>query len=101
MVDINDVIKESLSDIEYDKIILFGSRAKNNFNKNSDYDLLIIINKEISDKEKIQLSTCIRRRLAKKMIDADIIVKNTNDINYYKDKLGSIVRTAINEGIVL
>ncbi|MCB1179421.1 MAG: nucleotidyltransferase domain-containing protein [Leptospiraceae bacterium] len=35
------------------KIILFGSRAKNNHEKDSDYDLLILVNKNLPSIKKI------------------------------------------------
>jgi len=34
-------------------------------------------------------------------VDADIIVKNQKEINYYKDFFGSVVREALKEGISL
>ena len=84
-------IKNLIGKIVYEKIILFGSRARGDYNKQSDLDLLIILPKIKSMREKIHLSTVLRKRFASKMIDADIVVKDTKDVEYLKDKPGSVV----------
>ena len=94
-------IKNSIGKIAYKKIILFGSRARGDYNKQSDLDLLIILSKIKPTHEKIHLSTVLRKRFASKMIDADIVVKDTKDIEYLKDKPGSVVRNALEEGVSL
>ncbi len=93
------IIINSIHDVEFQRFILFGSRARNDYNKDSNYDLLIVLKNKISQRKKIKLSTLIRRNLAINLIDADIILKQKNEIDYYKDKAGSIVRNAMEEGI--
>ncbi len=94
-------IKESIGKIAYKKIILFGSRARGDYDKKSDFDLLIILSKNKSAREKIHLSTMLRKRFASKIIDADIVVKDGRDIEYLRNKPGSVVRNALEEGISL
>ncbi len=94
-------IKDSLSTISYEKIILFGSRSRNDHTKQSDIDLLVILKNETSLNNKIYLSTQVRKRLATKMIDADVLIKDNTDINYLKDKTGSVVRNALQDGAQL
>ncbi len=94
-------IKDSLATIGYEKIILFGSRARGDCFSQSDLDLLVILRNVESVREKIRLSTQLRKRLAAKMIDADVLVKDKKDIDYLKDKAGSVVRNALREGISL
>ena len=36
-----------------------------------------------------------------KKIDADIIIKSKDEVEYYKDKIGSVVRSALKEGVPL
>lgn len=92
-------IKDSLSIITYEKIILFGSQSRGDYSKQSDLDLLIILENNIPINKKICLSTQLRKRLAAKMIDADVLIKDKNDVSYLKDKPGSVVRNALLEGI--
>ena len=94
-------IKDSLEEIAYKRIILFGSRARNDYSLQSDFDILIIIKNVTSKQKKINLSTMIRKRFAAKMLDADVLVKDEKDIDYLKDKPGSVVRNALLEGVTL
>lgn len=95
------IVKSIPGDIDFEKIILFGSRARKDYNEDSDYDLLIVLKNKISQRKKIKLSTSIRQNLATNLIDADVILKQKNEIDYYKDKAGSVVRNALEEGIAL
>ena len=99
--EIQTLLKKVLGDLNYEKLILFGSRARGDFSVRSDYDILIIVQKSLGIKEKMRLSARLRRELAKKGIDADIILKSNDEIDYYKDKIGSVVRSALKEGVAL
>lgn len=94
-------IRETLNPIDYESLILFGSRARGDYTSESDFDLLVILKNIIPLHEKINLSTQLRKRFAERMIDADILIKDNKDINYLKDKPGSIVRAALREGLLL
>lgn len=98
---LRDQIEDSLSIVSYEKIVLFGSRSRDDYNEQSDFDLLIILKNETPKNKKISLSTLIRKRLATKMIDADVLVKDNTDVDYLKNKTGSVVRNALLEGIQL
>ena len=95
------MLKETFGKLDYEKIILFGSRAKGEFSEVSDYDILIIVQKNLAIEEKMRLLVRLRKELAKKGIDADIIIKSKDEVEYYKDKIGSVVRTALKEGVAL
>lgn len=82
-------------------IILFGSRARGDFDENSDYDLLIILNEALNMKEKIEVSEAIRTELAIQFISSDIIIKSSTEADYYREKIGSVVREAFKDGVVL
>ncbi len=83
------------------RIILFGSRARKDFTRFSDYDILIITNRTFEINEKMRISKNIRTYLAKMGIDVDIIIKSDNEVEVLKDKPGSIVRNALKEGVTL
>jgi len=88
-------------DIPVAGIYLFGSRARGDFSAGSDYDIMIVIGKEIGMREKIKLFTRLTRGLAKKRYNVDIVIKSVGETNYYKSKIGHIVRSALKEGILL
>lgn len=98
---IRSIIKEIFSGLDYERVILFGSRSRGNYSEKSDFDILLILKKNIAVTEKIKLSTRLRKTFAQKGIDADIIVKSSDEVKYYKDKVGNVVKTALLEGIPL
>jgi len=88
-----------LQGINYKEIILFGSRARGDYSEKSDYDILIVMKNILTIREKMELSSLLRKKLAKEEIDADIIVKSKEELNYYRTKIGSVVREVLKEGI--
>jgi predicted nucleotidyltransferase len=95
------IIRNVLMDIEYEKCILFGSRAKGLANASSDYDLLIIINHTLSQPERFAIAAKIRVALARYIIDADVIVTTVDEAEAYRNMPGSVIRHAIEQGILL
>jgi len=54
---IKNIVIETMKESEYsfERIILFGSRARGNFDENSDWDLLIVIKEDLTREEKLNL----------------------------------------------
>lgn len=84
-----------------EKIIMFGSRARGDFTANSDWDFLIVLRKNVSREEKRELAHRIRRELAEHHIPCDVIVKSQTEVEERKRVIGSVIRSAIREGVVL
>jgi len=95
------VIKEELKKrkIKVLKIILFGSRAKGNYNAYSDWDFFVIINKKISFIEKWNIIDEIKIKLAKLGIPNDIILKSEKEVEETKDDVGRITYYILKEGV--
>lgn len=95
------VIKEELKKrkIKVLKIILFGSRAKGNYNEHSDWDFFVIINKKISFIEKWNIIDEIKIKLAKLGIPNDIILKSEKEVEETKDDVGRITYYILKEGV--
>lgn len=87
--------------LSINKIILFGSRAKGNYSENSDYDILVVLNENVENEIKIKLSCEITRKLADNWINADIIVKSEIELKQYENCIGSIIRVALKEGVLV
>ena len=95
-----DQIRTSILEIlPGSEIILFGSRARNDADDNSDYDLLIILNSSLHSAERLKFQAMIRKKLAAQNILADIIVQSRSDVELKKNFLGHIVRSALIEGV--
>lgn len=81
------------------RVILFGSRSRGDFDKYSDYDILVVSDRNLNTREKRRFAGKIRKKMAVKGIPADVMVKTEADVHYYGDKLGSVVREAVRDGI--
>ena len=99
--EIKRILRKALGDVDFEKIILFGSRARGDSSEMSDYDILITVKDNIAIKEKMKLAALLRRKLAREGVDADIIIKSKDEVDYYKEKIGSVVRSAIKEGVAI
>lgn len=103
LVKIKETITSTLKDENIDdaELFLFGSRARGNFSINSDYDIMIVTQRKIAIREKIKLFTRLTGVLAKKRYNVDIVIKSVDEVNYYRTKIGHIVRSACNERILI
>ncbi len=96
---IREVLTENLLAIQ--KIILFGSHARGNYNAGSDLDFLVVLTHNIPIKVKHKMIIEIKRRLAKLRIPNDIIIQSNERFNSMKKSPGNIAYTASLEGMVL
>lgn len=96
-----NIIKEALAQngIEARKFILFGSRARGDYRQDSDWDLLVVIDKAITFPEKRVLTAKIKRKLGECRIPNDVILKSESSFSADKDIIGNISFFAQKEGI--
>jgi predicted nucleotidyltransferase len=80
------------------KVILFGSRARNDNRKESDWDFIVVLDRSVKWKEKMKLWMLINRRLAKIKADADIIFKSESEYNRDRNDVGKTTYYAAKEG---
>lgn len=87
--------------IPYKKeIVFFGSRAAGVYNKNSDYDILVIVHhKNVDRKRLIGFQAKIKRLCAKVGLDADVIVRDKIHAEEMKNFPGNIIHSAFQTGI--
>ena len=96
-----EIIKEVLEskDIKVIKMILFGSRVRDNFREDSDWDFLILIDRELDFHERWKIINQIQRKLAELRIPNDIILKSEEQFNIMKNYVGNISYYASRDGI--
>ena len=82
-------------------VLLFGSRARNQYRNDSDYDILLITDENLSPKEKMPIITKIRKSLLQSDIRSDILIQSKNEVEKNKNLPGHIIRSILKEAIIL
>jgi predicted nucleotidyltransferase len=96
------IIREKTRSIFPDsQILLFGSRARNDNDNESDYDFLILTKDSIEATKKRILKSQLRKELAKHKIPADVLVQSLAEFQLYKEIKGHILREVMKEGVSL
>ena len=80
------------------QIILFGSQARGDADRDSDIDLLVVFS-ELTDKRKTAIE--IERALADVPVAKDILVSTPEELERSRLRIGSVLRYAQQEGKIL
>ena len=84
------------------RIVLFGSRARGDEDRHSDYDLLIITPKTFTPQEKIHWGSRLDRAIVASIkAPVDILLNSDEEIRQKQEFPGHIIRSVIKEGIIL
>jgi len=94
---LQEIVRRIVAAVQPEKIILFGSAAREDMGPDGDLDFLVIK----SCKNRRETARRIRRKLIGIGIPKDIIVATPEDIERYKDTIGLIYRPALSEGKML
>jgi len=95
------VIIEELKEnnLEVEEIFLFGSKAKGDFNKDSDWDIFVVVDKNIDIRQKRNITAKIRIKLAEKKIPLDVIIQSRLVVEKRKQDVGYLTYYVLKEGI--
>lgn len=83
------------------KIYLFGSRARSEAKKDSDFDLLILVESDLIDSEKMDLFGKIRLELMAFRYSFDIIIKTIGDFEKERNTFGTLSYSIQQEAVPL
>jgi len=99
---LNNIVEDIVKKVNPTKVILFGSTARGETNKDSDLDLLIIekekFNKDRSRRKELK---SIRQLLMKYKIPKDILLYDEEEVEYWKDSSNHIIARCLKEGKTL
>jgi len=99
---LNNIVDDIVKKVNPSKVILFGSTARGETNKDSDLDLLIIekekFNKDRSRRKELK---SIRQLLMKYRIPKDILLYDEEEVEYWKDSTNHIIARCLKEGKTL
>ena len=97
---IDRVVNIIRSEADPDRIIMFGSRVREDFNDNSDYDFLILKN-GLKDERRLT-SSLYKAFFSNKIgIPIDLLALDTEKYNQLKETVGYIYKTINEEGKVI
>ena len=96
-----DVIRDEFAacGVGVKSILLFGSRAKGIAQHDSDWDFLVVVDRELERNERLKIVGNIRRRLGKMLIPVDVIVKSEESYLEQSKNVGYVTYYAAKEGV--
>lgn len=98
-VSIKTVVLSVLPDA---RVFLFGSRARGDFNRHSDYDVLVITKENIELRKKLNFRGEINKALVKVLrAPVDVLLNSEEEILLKKTLPGHVIKWALNEGVEL
>jgi predicted nucleotidyltransferase len=84
------------------RVLLFGSHARGDQDRHSDYDLLIITPDTFTPQEKIHWSSRLDRAIVEAIrAPVDLLLNSDEEVRQKQELPGHIIRSAIREGIAL
>jgi predicted nucleotidyltransferase len=92
---LDEIIRRVVEVADPDRIILFGSAARGEMGPDSDIDLLVV---KSGVPHRRNLEGDIYMNLFGLRIGVDVIVVTPEDVEYLKDRVGSVIGPALREG---
>lgn len=92
---LNTIVRQIVDLVQPIRIILFGSASRESENKESDYDILVIMPEGTHRRN---TSKILYKKVAESGIPVDIIVATPEDIEKHKNNIGLIYRSILAEG---
>jgi len=84
------------------RVLLFGSHARGDSNKDSDYDLLVINPQIFTREEKLNYSSLLHKSIVKAInAPVDLLLYSEDEIIQKRELPGHIIRYVVKEGITL
>lgn len=97
-----EIVRVIVEAIDPEQIILFGSRARGDFRKDSDLDLLIVDSQPFdSTRSRRKEITRIGDLLDVVPLAIDILLHSRDEVEYWRDSLNNVIARALREGRVL
>ncbi len=94
-----EVVGRVVEEFDPLRVILFGSRAREDAGPHSDVDLLVVMPDGIEDERRVTME--IRRLLRDMPMAKDVVVTTPEEIERRGHLVGTVLRPALREGKVL
>ena len=107
MVSVTDSLLERMvraivDEVDPERIILFGSRARGDEREDSDVDLIVLEAEPFGPARSRHRETVkVYHALAGFPVPADVLVFSRDDVDYWRDSLNHVLARALRDGKVL
>lgn len=95
---LKDIVRRIVEVAQPTRLIMFGSASRGEMSSESDIDILVIVE---STTHRGELSERIYRELHGVPLPVDVVVVTEEDVLKYGGKIGTVLRPALNEGVVI
>ncbi len=95
---LQEVTRRIVASVKPRRVLLFGSAARGQITRNSDFDMLVVVSERAHRRRTAQK---IYRNLHGSGVAVDIVVATESDLKKYGKRAGTILKTALQEGRVL
>jgi len=99
MEKIEAMVQRIVEEFHPEKVILFGSCARNEITEDSDADFLVVMPVERNDRRMLRVA--IRRALFGFGVPKDVVVLTPEEFEERKDSVGTLAYPAHHEGKVM
>ncbi len=94
----DEIVRRIVQQVDPERIVLFGSYARGNPHRESDVDLLVVME---TDLPRHKRSVPIYRALAGLLLPKDVLVYTPEEIRAWQEVPQAFITTALREGRVL
>ena len=99
---IDRMARTIVDEVDPERVILFGSRARGDATENSDVDFLVVETEPFgADRCRLTEEASLYQALAGFDIDVDVLVRGRDEVDYWRDSLNNVVGRALREGRTL
>lgn len=91
-----------VQEVDPEKVILFGSRARSDATAESDVDFIVVEAEPVGNgRGRLAEEARLYRALVRFDVNKDILVFSEEDVRYWKDSINHVLARALREGKVL
>jgi len=83
------------------RFYLFGSRAREDHRPDSDWDIYVVVDRELAPADRRLIVTEVKRSLALLRIPNDVVLKSAERFDALRDYPGSLAYDVVREGVAL
>jgi predicted nucleotidyltransferase len=95
---VRDIVRRIVDTAQPEKVILFGSRARDDARPNSDFDVLVI---KQSDEPRYRRSAPLYVALADLPVEVEVMVYTPEEVEEWSEVPQAFVTTAVREGTTI